>query len=40
MRIIVTGDRFWVCNPLAAAILERLIARYGSDIVIVHGWRR
>jgi hypothetical protein len=37
MRIVVTGDRFWPCNQLAVAILRRLVARYGPDIVIVHG---
>jgi hypothetical protein len=37
MRVIVTGDRFWPCHQLAAAILRRLVARYGPDIVIVHG---
>jgi hypothetical protein len=33
----VTGDRFWPCHKLAAAILRRLVARYGPGIVIVHG---
>jgi hypothetical protein len=37
MRVIVTGDRFWSCHQLATAILRRLVARYGPDIVIVHG---
>jgi hypothetical protein len=37
MRIIVTGDRFWFCNRLAAAIVRRLVARYGPEITIVHG---
>jgi hypothetical protein len=37
MRIIVTGDRFWTCHRLAAAILVRLVARYGPEIVVVHG---
>jgi hypothetical protein len=37
MRILITGDRFWPCNNLASAILLRLVARYGPDIVIVHG---
>jgi hypothetical protein len=37
MRILVTGDRFWVCYELAASILRRLIDRYGADITIVHG---
>jgi hypothetical protein len=27
----------WACHKLAAEILRRLIARYGSDLVIVHG---
>lgn len=37
MRIIVTGDRFWACNQLAAGIIRRLVGRYGPDVVIVHG---
>ena len=37
MRIVVSGDRFWDCPDLAAATLRRLVARYGPDIVIVHG---
>ena len=37
MRILVTGDRFWNCHVLAAAILGRLIARYGRDLTIIHG---
>ena len=36
MRIIVTGDRFWNCQDLAARIVVRLIKRYG-EILIVHG---
>jgi hypothetical protein len=37
MRIVITGDRFWTCRALAETILRRLIARYGTDITIVHG---
>lgn len=37
MRILVTGDRAWACDDLAMVVLNRLIARYGRDIVIVHG---
>jgi len=37
MRVIVTGDRFWVCPQLAAAVVKRLVDRYGPEIVIVHG---
>jgi hypothetical protein len=37
MRTPVTGDRFWFCNRLAAAVVCRLVARYGQDIVVVHG---
>jgi len=33
----VTGDRFWACYQLAVTILRRLVARYGPEIVIVHG---
>jgi YspA, cpYpsA-related SLOG family len=37
MRIVVTGERAWACDELAMVVLQRLIARYGPDIVIVHG---
>ena len=37
MRIVVTGERAWACDELAMVILQRLIARYGRDIVVVHG---
>ncbi len=37
MRILVAGDRNWVCRDLAKSVIERLIARYGRDLVIVHG---
>jgi hypothetical protein len=37
MRILITGDRHWACTPLVERILDRLIARYGRDLVIVHG---
>jgi len=37
MRIVVTGERAWACDELAMIVLQRLIARYGRDIVIVHG---
>jgi hypothetical protein len=33
----VTGDKEWSCPDLAARILRRLVARYGRDIVIIHG---
>jgi hypothetical protein len=35
--IVVTGDKDWSCPDLAARILRRLVARYGHDIVIIHG---
>jgi YspA, cpYpsA-related SLOG family len=37
MRILVAGDRHWRCDDLAEQILSRLLARYGPDLVIVHG---
>jgi hypothetical protein len=37
MRIVIAGDRFLTCTTLALMILRRLIARYGPDIIIVHG---
>lgn len=37
MRVIVTGDRNWYAPELAEEVLNRLLARYGSGLVIVHG---
>jgi YspA, cpYpsA-related SLOG family len=37
MRILIAGDRHWRCDELAKQIVNRLLARYGSDLVIVHG---
>jgi hypothetical protein len=37
MRIVVTGERAWSCDELALVLLQRLIARYGRNIVIIHG---
>ena len=36
MRIVVAGDRTWACDVLAIAVVQRLIARHGRDIVVVH----
>ena len=37
MRIVITGDAGWECRELATRVLRRLVARYGPDIVIIHG---
>jgi YspA, cpYpsA-related SLOG family len=37
MRILITGDRHWRCHDLAEQILNRLLARYGPDLTIIHG---
>jgi hypothetical protein len=37
MRVIVVGDREWKCDDLAATVLVRLVAKFGPDVVIVHG---
>ena len=37
MRILITGDRHWRCDELAKHVVNRLLARYGPDLVIVHG---
>jgi YspA, cpYpsA-related SLOG family len=37
MRIVSTGDTGWECRELATRTLRRLVARYGPDIVIIHG---
>jgi hypothetical protein len=37
MCILITGDRHWRCDDLAEQIINRLLARYGADLVVVHG---
>jgi hypothetical protein len=37
MRILVTGDRHWNCTDLAERVVNRLLARYGPGMVIIHG---
>jgi hypothetical protein len=37
MRALITGDRHWRCDDLAKQVLNRLLARYGPHLVIVHG---
>jgi hypothetical protein len=37
MRIVITGDRAGSCNEPASVVLRRLIARYGPEIIVVHG---
>jgi acetylglutamate kinase len=37
MRILIAGDPTWHCRRLAVRIVQRLVQRYGPDIVIVHG---
>jgi hypothetical protein len=37
VRILITGDRHWSCDDLAKQIVNRLLARYGPELVVVHG---
>lgn len=37
MRIIVTGGRDWVDTLAVEAVFKEINARYGPDIVLVHG---
>jgi hypothetical protein len=37
IRILVTGDRHWPCTELAERIVNRLIGRYGPNLLIIHG---
>jgi YspA, cpYpsA-related SLOG family len=37
MRILIAGDRHWRCDELAEQVLNRLLARYGPGIIVVHG---
>jgi hypothetical protein len=36
-RILAVGDRNWHCPDSAEKIVGRLLARYGADLLIVHG---
>jgi hypothetical protein len=37
VRILVTGDRHWRSPALTDEVVNRLLARYGPDLVIIHG---
>ena len=37
MRIVVVGEGSWRCDKLRTSIVQRLVTRYGREIVIVHG---
>jgi hypothetical protein len=37
MRIIIAGERHWSAPELAEDIVNRLLARYGPELVVVHG---
>jgi hypothetical protein len=37
MRVIVAGDRHWYAPDLAKQVVNRLLLRYGTGLVIVHG---
>jgi hypothetical protein len=36
-RVIITGDRTWAPTELVATIVDRLIAKYVDQLVVVHG---
>lgn len=36
-RVLITGCRDWFPLELVDAIVVRLVARYGDDLVVVHG---
>lgn len=40
IRIVITGDREWQCDELANAVVNRLIVRYGPDVVMAGNRRR
>jgi hypothetical protein len=37
IHIVISGDRHWRCDDLAEQVLNRLLARNGPNLVIVHG---
>jgi hypothetical protein len=40
MRVLITGDRHLNALDLAEDILNRLLAKYGPNLVIIHGGAR
>ena len=36
-RVLVTGSRSWPCHEVASIVVNRLLARHGTGLVIVHG---
>lgn len=36
-RVIVTGSRHWRCDEIASLVITRLLARFGVNLVVVHG---
>jgi hypothetical protein len=39
-RVLVTGCRHWNCTGLAGSIVNRLMERHGTRLVVVHGAAR
>jgi hypothetical protein len=37
VRVIISGDRNWMCHELARRVVARLIAKFGAGFVVVHG---
>lgn len=37
MRVVITGCRHWNAYELAEQVVNRLLARYGPGVIIVHG---
>lgn len=37
LRVLITGSRDWACHAVAEQVIARLLARYGPNLVIVHG---
>ena len=36
-RVLVTGDRNWRCRAVAREVVQRLKAKHGAALVIIHG---
>jgi hypothetical protein len=39
-RVLVTGCRHWNCTGLAGSIVNRLMERHGTQLIVVHGAAR
>lgn len=37
LRVLITGSRDWAAHAVAEQVIARLLARYGPNLILVHG---